>query len=291
MNWDSIYDFIGFLANIATSAGIIILVKQLYVYNKQTKLSETDLTLRLEYQKREKSGEMAKEFSLILTDISFVLAVLNKNKTDKILCSNKCQKLEYFDVEELNGIFEDEKLDEIKAEIKKPNISLKKFLDYYDILYYDQKSIISAKDRKVLEKIKFKKHENEDNEEKKIENEVYDKVYRKLFIFFEDKRTHCLNTLEYIAMNFCTEIADAKIAYHSLHQLFLTFVRSNFFFIAIKNSKGGKDRFYIYLIELYGLWNEQFLNSKLVEEKKKQEILREKRAKISELVIDNEQKK
>ena len=81
-----------------------------------------------------------------------------------------------------------------------------------------------------------------------------------------------LNKLEYIAMNFVSDIADDEIVYNSLHQLFFSYVELNYFYIAALNSNGKKDKFYMNIIELYKKWKTKYIKDLIAEKNKIKEI-------------------
>ena len=59
-------------------------------------------------------------------------------------------------------------------------------------------------------------------------------------------------------MNFVSGLADVKVVYQSLHQVFLSSIKLFHFEISKRNIEGAKDKYYCNIIELYGDWAEHY---------------------------------
>jgi len=81
-----------------------------------------------------------------------------------------------------------------------------------------------------------------------------------------------LNKLEYFSMSFISGIADEEVVYQSLHQSFFTIVSFFYPSICLFNSKGGKDKYYTNLIELYNIWKKREKKQEKTEKQYKQKM-------------------
>lgn len=84
-----------------------------------------------------------------------------------------------------------------------------------------------------------------------------------------------LNKIEAVAMYFCTEIADEKIAYPSIHQVFLKLIKISSIRISCIN-KTSLDEYYKNTIQLYRLWNQrqiEYSESSISEKRSKDQAM------------------
>lgn len=71
-----------------------------------------------------------------------------------------------------------------------------------------------------------------------------------------------LNKLEYLCMYFNNNLAESDYVYPSLHQSFLEYIKSLYFFIAIRNDDPAR-KYYTEIIKLYNKWYNQEKNYRI----------------------------
>lgn len=264
-----------------------------FIYN-QLKLARKDYEAKFTYQKREKATEMAKEFEQFIMSSSFIISLLEMTPLTKILSSlkiNDNDKLifEEFNQNEMQELLKQDKIEQVLKENK-----IKKEIDVFEEIYKIDFPIIAMMAQDFLKDSEYKK-ENIDYlylfngfkefPEKEISKKDSENIkakinYNKSLMYFKKKLDYDikemyfknLNKLEYIAMNFVSDIADDKIVYNSLHQLFFSYVELNYFYIANLNSNGKKDKFYMNIIELYKKWKTKYIEDLIAEKNKIKEI-------------------
>ena len=96
---------------------------------------------------------------------------------------------------------------------------------------------------------------------------------------FTTTKDTLLNSLEYFALCFNTDIADKKTVYQSLHQMFLGAGAMMYYDIAQQN-KDPKDYFYTNIRKLFNEWNREF-NDQRKEESQLQNNLKSRRKGIT----------
>lgn len=282
-----------FIANVATAVSFWFLIaqlknnekqtkisnEQLQIYLKQSEIAEKDLNFRLEYQKREKSAEMAKLFSELLKDIVFLLNVIKLMPSTNQLNDKNYNELKKFNLDECKEYF---KIEIAKIPYEIINVPLKDLLSKYESSYGRNSSELFEK-YSFLERNNFVpyKSKTEISQEKKEYNKEYEKVLYRIANIFESKKTNCLNVLEYIAMNFCGKIADEDLVYPVIHQVYLEFVKRSYFYIVSNNS--GEDRFYTYTINLYNRWSKKHSEKREEEKQMKLDLEKMHEPKISDL--------
>ena len=277
--------------NLGTLVTTIIGLRFIY---KQLKLARKDYEAKFTYQKREKATEMAKEFEQFVVNSTFITDLLERTSLTKILSSlkiNDNNKLifEEFNQNEMEEILKQDKIEKVLAENKiEGNVYVFKEIykiDYSIIAHMAQDFFKDNEYRKenidYLASINGFKYFSEKELREKTDNKIEDKIkYNKSLSYFKKKLDHDmkemyfknLNKLEYIAMNFISDIADDKIVYNSLHQLFFSYVELNYFYIANLNSNGKKDKFYMNIIELYKKWKTKYIEDLIAEKNKIREI-------------------
>lgn len=277
--------------NLGTLVTTIIGLRFIY---KQLKLARKDYEAKFTYQKREKATEMAKEFEQFVVNSTFITDLLERTSLTKILSSlkiNDNNKLifEEFNQNEMEEILKQDKIEKVLAENKiEGNVYVFKEIykiDYSIIAHMAQDFFKDNEYRKenidYLASINGFKYFSEKELREKTDNKIEDKIkYNKSLSYFKKKLDYDmkemyfknLNKLEYIAMNFISDIADDKIVYNSLHQLFFSYVELNYFYIAALNSNGKKDKFYMNIIELYKKWKTKYIEDLIAEKNKIREI-------------------
>ena len=277
--------------NLGTLVTTIIGLRFIY---KQLKLARKDYEAKFTYQKREKATEMAKEFEQFVVNSTFITDLLERTSLTKILSSlkiNDNNKLifEEFNQNEMEEILKQDKIEKVLAENKiEGNVYVFKEIykiDYSIIAHMAQDFFKDNEYRKenidYLASINGFKYFSEKELREKTDNKIEDKIkYNKSLSYFKKKLDYDmkemyfknLNKLEYIAMNFISDIADDKIVYNSLHQLFFSYVELNYFYIAALNSNGKKDKFYMNIIELYKKWKTKYIEDLIAEKNKIKEI-------------------
>lgn len=264
-----------------------------FIYN-QLNLARKDYEAKFTYQKREKATEMAKEFEQFIMSSSFIISLLEMTPLTKILSSlkiNDNDKLifEEFNQNEMQELLKQDKIEQVLKENK-----IKKEIDVFEEIYKIDFPIIAMMAQDFLKDSEYRK-ENIDylylfngfkefpkkEISKKDSENIKAKInYNKSLMYFKKKLDYDikemyfrnLNKLEYIAMNFVSDIADDKIVYNSLHQLFFSYVELNYFYIANLNSNGKKDKFYMNIIELYKKWKTKYIEDLIAEKNKIKEI-------------------
>ena len=264
-----------------------------FIYN-QLNLARKDYEAKFTYQKREKATEMAKEFEQFIMSSSFIISLLEMTPLTKILSSlkiNDNDKLifEEFNQNEMQELLKQDKIEQVLKENK-----IKKEIDVFEEIYKIDFRIIAMMAQDFLKDSEYRK-ENIDylylfngfkefpkkEISKKDSENIKAKInYNKSLMYFKKKLDYDikemyfknLNKLEYIAMNFVSDIADDKIVYNSLHQLFFSYVELNYFYIANLNSNGKKDKFYMNIIELYKKWKTKYIEDLIAEKNKIKEI-------------------
>lgn len=264
-----------------------------FIYN-QLKLARKDYEAKFTYQKREKATEMAREFEQFVVNCTFITNLLEMTSLTKILSSlkiNDNDKLIFkeFNQNEMEEILKQDKIEQVLKENK-----IKKDIDVFEEIYKIEYPVIAMMAQDFFKDSEYKK-ENIDylylfngfkefpkkEISKKDSENIKAKInYNKSLLYFKKKLDYDikemyfknLNKLEYIAMNFVSDIADDEIVYNSLHQLFFSYVELNYFYIAALNSNGKKDKFYMNIIELYKKWKNKYIKDLIAEKNKIKEI-------------------
>ncbi len=277
--------------NLGTLVTTIIGLRFIY---KQLKLARKDYEAKFTYQKREKATEMAKEFEQFVVNCTFITNLLEMTSLTKILSSlkiNDNDKLifEEFNQNEMEEILKQDKIEQVLKENK-----IKKDIDVFEEIYKIDYPVIAMMAQDFFKDSEYKKENidylylfngfkefSEKEINKKDSEDIKAKInYNKSLLYFKKKLDYDikemyfknLNKLEYIAMNFVSDIADDEIVYNSLHQLFFSYVELNYFYIAALNSNGKKDKFYMNIIELYKKWKNKYIEDLIAEKNKIKEI-------------------
>lgn len=222
----------------------VILMFFQFRYQKKDYKNKYILETRINAIKR------AEWFSSKIDVLSFFITV-NDMKVDSLLLeagiSNKVIKNVNFDVKELNQLVEQSKyktMDKFYNEYKQ-----RLFSDPLDMLNaLTSYKLIDSDDNKILMNI-FSEVENgelNENDRKKITLFVIDK--------YNELLNSTLNQLESFSMYFTSGVADDKVVFDSLHQIFIRFIRSQYVKIA-KNNVNNTDKYYTHCISLYNEWS------------------------------------
>ena len=92
------------------------------------------------------------------------------------------------------------------------------------------------------------------------DKEQMDKALFILWSEFNEIQIETLNSLEFFAMNFTSEVADETMVFQSLHQTYLNIVQLLYYQIAIRNTN-VKDKYYTNIIALYHTWSARDLEN------------------------------
>lgn len=257
----------------------ISFVGSLFFIVYQIYLSRQDMNFRFQYQIREKSVEMANEFSQIIKIIpSTIELTLNEELKKKLkACDDNYSKLKEFDIEEMQEVFQIEEK-ELEEKLNIVNLGFDEILN----IFFHQNGIEEYKNKVSFFKknsfLKYTKEEIENcqEEDKKVAMVFYNMEYKN---FIKEVAAECmrgrvalLNRLEWFSMNFITKIANEETVYQSLHQVYLKIVKLFYFHIAITNNNGAKDKYYCYTIELYNIWARRYQQHIELETEHKKEI-------------------
>lgn len=220
------------------------------------------------YKKIEKSIDIAKEFSNIITEVAFDFGGINKmiieelNLTDKFNMIESNKKL-HFDYVELKEVFTDEEVNLFMNFSKVDNVKFLKWLIEFkkssDINFnYDViKKLNDSQPLKTqLDDGKKEWKYKIGGIEKTISANDIINTANELIHEYNTSTVHTLNKLEWIAMNFTSNIANEKIIYQSLHQVYLKTCLSGYIIIANRNRE-GHEKYYLNLIEHYNNWNKR----------------------------------
>lgn len=270
---------------VGTFLGLWLIWKQLKDSNEQLKLNRKDYDSRFTYQKREKAIELAKEFERFLEDNFLIFTLISKTKIinymQELDLDSGYNRLVDFDVRELKKLFKDYEKDKEKYNIMS-NIDDMPVADIYIIMKAYNENKYTQDKFEYFYSNSFRqfdfKTEIETLKDQKLKR--YRLQYNADLPFFMSSMfndidsifTDNLNKLEYFSMNFIADIADDNIVYHSLHQIFLSYVEICYFHIAELNSKGAKDKYYTNTIELYKKWKKRYLED-VEKERRAQEVI------------------
>lgn len=294
-------DWVGIIANIATTGSLIAIGYQAYIANKQSKdtnqqtkiaqeqlqLAQNTYKIANEREEKEKAIELAEIYCKdILPAMGYINEIFESIGIRKML--NKKIPVDYmkeFDKVELNGIIDSKTQKDIMNHIQKItpthiyNARSKSGLINLDEYIHEQV-------RKTLTQIiQRKKEETDDSSDNSVEAAVEEmcatstfkqedvKYQVALLRYYTDLQVgdfnrvlnELLNKLEYFCMYFNTGVADDEVVYQSLHQSFLSTVQLMYFFIADKNEY-SRDKYYINIIILYNKWAQMQMDKKREEE-------------------------
>lgn len=232
---------------------------------------------------REKAIEVAEKFcDLIGGELGFLSNYYNRINLSTLLSSIKYIDLEYFDKDEFDTLF--------STELKKKYmetltiVDVKKAAETYILYSCGSESELASIRRycdmnwELPEEMKEKMKQSDeiyqrgDKEEINQLHHIMDlwkgmrNAENRIQKYYDQSITSLLNRLEYLTMQFHTKLADEEIVYQSLHQLFLSIIKSLYGFIAYRNTK-QPDKYYCNVIWLYKLWAQRY-NEKTLEEVK-----------------------
>lgn len=220
------------------------------------------------YKKIEKSINIAKEFSNIITEVPFDFGGINKKIIEELDLTKKfnsieCKKQLHFDYVELQEFLTEEEVKLFLDFSKAENIKFLKWLIAYKNnneinIHYDV--IKKLNDSKpLIEQLKGGKLEwkyKVEGIEKSISANDIINTANELIGEYNTSTISTLNKLEWIAMNFTSNIANEKVIYQSLHQVYLKTCLSGYIIIANRNRE-GHEKYYLNLIEHYNDWNKR----------------------------------
>lgn len=262
---------------LGTFIGLYFIYKQYRISNRQSKemIEQTNaMNKQNDIQKdnirREKALEMASYFMTLLEkEITVISSILEQFDINKWLAGKEYSDFEFFDNDEVTKKLKIT-LDDIEKmysgiDNKKLSIIANTYLLSNDLNTDEIKKILlfdslEWSKEKLIESLTTKIDEIDDNQNEKLKimsNEILMEmaIYRQMLEnYYIKTRTNLLNKLEYFAMYFNCNLADEKVVYQSLHQVYLSIVEELYCFIAYKNNSDGKDKFYTNLIDLYNIW-------------------------------------
>ncbi len=204
-------------------------------------------------KKRDKAGEIAKEFSnSIVDDLGIVNAVIQKSIISNYVPKEELinqKKLKYFTVDEARFLFnKDSIIDEYKEIMDKSKEQIDKI---FHLILYDRNVPYS---KRLLKKYtdSIKNGTRNNINWKKIDS-FLEKKYPDIPYHFREYETKMLNKLEAICLDISTKAADSKFIYQSLHQIFLRNIRNLYLEISSINID-SKNKYYTNIISVYNEW-------------------------------------
>lgn len=214
-------------------------------------------------KKRDKAGEIAKEFSKsIVDDLGILNLVIHNSKLVEYIPNGELingNKLKYFTVDEARDIFKkDSIVDEYKNDIKDYGEEIDeiyRLILYYRCVPYSENLLKKYKENK---KNKSKNKNKDDIDWIKIENTIKEK-FPNMPYHFREFEIKSLNTLEAICLDISTKAADSKFIYQSLHQMFLRNIRDLYMEISAINID-SKDKYYTNIIAVYNEWINMYIS-------------------------------
>lgn len=175
------------------------------------------------------SIEYAKEFTLLLDDISFITTVFRNSPIKEIIKKINIYEIHSFDFNEMQNILDENDIKTIE------NFLCGEKMNHDMILmgYIASERDIFKNNIVFPENDEFRKELLQQHLSSRIQN--------------------LLNNLEYFSMSFVHNVADDDVVYNSIHQVYLNTVVSLYYFIA-RNNKQHKDKYYTNIIALYERW-------------------------------------
>lgn len=237
-------DFFSSLGSIATGISLIFVAIQVYYIKLENETRNKQLA-------QENAFEMAK---LYATDILMKLHASNVylesiGFIDKIRFLKDLEVKE-FDKKEMDKLFGKEEIDSlIELYNKKVQSGI-----------YEEALTIGYNLSKIDFYLKFYEFRTKsDNLSVKSVNELWINDLRTRTNSMIDE---VLNKLEYLCMYFNNNLAESDYVYPSLHQSFLEYIKSLYFFIAIRNDDPAR-KYYTEIIKLYNKWYNQEKNYRI----------------------------
>lgn len=218
------------------------------------------------YKRKEKSLEMANEFSKLISSKSFDIGGINKQVLENLGMQNKITELEnkkylYFDYNELLSVFTEDDLKRYREYKKIKNVEFVKILfdTFRDGTFIDEcirSSIVDFDNHKTLDENLKKEKWVYTTGEKTVtigSNDILQAI-NSMSKKYNETAIYGINKLEWLAMYFTNNIADSSTVYQSLYQVYLKTVISQYIDVSQRN-KNGHEKFYVNLIELYNEWS------------------------------------
>ena len=261
-SWDIIFGFVQGVGALATAGSLIYIVRQV-------KLQKKEIGINLDYQKREKALEMCQYYENLLDDIFEIQRLFKEYwKNLNIQPVFRMEKFTKDEILEKHSESEVEKMQEVSIEVVlkqyfEKNLT-KENIKMYNIFDNRGYKEFSEKDFKKMSKDVAVKMRELNTEFILLQMSIGNKTYQKF--------NSVLNKLEYFSMSFISGIADEEVVYQSLHQSFFTIVSFFYPSICLFNSKGGKDKYYTNLIELYNIWKKREKKQEKTEKQYKQKM-------------------
>lgn len=272
-------DIMDGLVKLATIGSAIFVAVQAGLFKK-------DYNTKNDKSEVEKAIELSKFYNdnILLNKITYISTVFESCGLDKIIYSSvKNANLVEFDNLELEEVFGTEKLKIIENIINSIDLTIlveaSKYLheitpqEYLDIkqtikIYNLSKS--TANQQVAASASSDMNFQIKDNGKPtinmlEVNNEKYKYYQVKYHIQFETAIADALNLLEYLCMNFNTNIADEEVIYQSLHQTFFSTINLLYYRIANINLT-GKDKYYTNIIKLYNKWTKRYKDQKSIED-------------------------
>lgn len=253
-----------------TFATLVILWNQLKLANKS-------YTVNIDLNKSQNAVNLARYYSEeIIPNVGYINNVFCSHEISKLLSGFPYCAMSEFTSDEMNSLFDEDKLKLYDDLCKKLNFDiLFRISIKYENLPLDLKSkyalLINIKYENELKKkidlIKSNPEKFAKNELVNLINEIKlkNEIKKDLMDEYETIRIKTLNNLEYFAMNFIQDLADEEVVYQSLHQTYLSVVQMLYIEISRHNTSGHM-KYYNNVIELYKLWSGR-KNDKVIQEK------------------------
>lgn len=216
-------------------------------------------------KKRDKAGEIAKEFSnSIVDDLGMINLVIHNSILKKYIPTEElinANKLKYFSVGEARELFKkDSIIDTYKKDLKD---HIKDIDDIYHLVLYQRCVPYSTDLLKKYEDMKKTKNKSKNKTFKNIDWNKIEHTIKENFptmpYHFREYEIRSLNKLEAICLDISTKAADSKFIYQSLHQMFLRNIRDLYMEIASINID-SKDKYYTNIISVYNEWVNMYIS-------------------------------
>lgn len=242
--------------------------EQIKISNEQTRAMHKQIQSQEGIMQRQYAIEVAQKFCDLLDhELGFLSAYYERIGLPEILSSIKYSDLKHFDYDEFKGLFPNDLKKRYMEALNEVNIkeAAELFILYnggvrnsQDVMFFSQMEwdlpdvdnkddILKNGSEEDIKKINS--FMNMKYDMFLAENRIREYYYRSV--------TALLNKLEYMAMEFRVGLADEEIVYQSLHQVYLSIVKSLYGSISSIN-KRQPDKYYSNVIWLYRKWVERY---------------------------------
>lgn len=245
-----------FISLIISGASLLIsFIGIIFVYQQVKKMND-QLTYDKSVVRRQKALDMSKEFQqLISNELGYVKNSLRNHQYLQFDKDKDISREFYeFDKEEAFRLFNVKSVEELNKFIEFNSINKTSLILAYMEKYavHDEKMMA-----KLMELYKF--YSNPENYNKAPQNfPDINQIMTKMAMKFNENQLSLMNKLEWMAMHFNSNLADAELVYQSLHQTFLDTVSILYLNIVVLNSKvkNENEQYYQHLTKLYRKWKD-----------------------------------